>query len=266
MASMSNVEILLNSIQVPGEAKVLTKSEEIVLGTLIQDPDTFDAARQKAINILVVKNIYLVLKLVHRYKRTSFDFEDLVGYGILGLFSAARKYDPNKSTRFASYARHWIKEATMKAIREYSGAPKIPVYLVKNLWNVTRLISKNEGISDEDLASCAKLEIATVQHLRSLMFKIIQFDPEYMDLNYDTPETQYIRKESAKILNDTLDNVLTPDERLVLNYSCELSGYPKMTFTRIETEFGIQKARQLKASAIDKLSKDKQLRTSYKDS
>lgn len=261
----TNVEFLLRAIHVPGQPKTLTKDEEIKLGNIIQNLNTSEYKRKEAINTLVLRNIYLVLKLVHKYKRTSFDFEDLVGYGIIGLFKAAEKYDSSRSNRFASYARHWIKESVMKAIREYSGVPKIPVYLVKNLWCITRIISKNDGISDEDLAKKSELPIPTVRYLRGLLFKTVQFDPEYTEADNNTPEHSYIERERTHIFQDALTRLLTSDEFIVLSYSCELNGCKKMTFANIEQEFNIKNARKLKVSAIIKLEQDSKLGTLRND-
>ena len=261
----NNIEMLLKSIDVPGEAKTLTKEEEINLGTIIQDPNSTADERQAAIETLVLKNIYLVLKLVHKYKRTAFDFEDLVSYGILGLFTAARKYDPVRANRFASYARHWIKESVMKAVREYSGTPKIPVYLVKDLWNVTRILSKNDSMSNDELSDKSGLPIDTVSYLRTLLFKNIQFDQEYTEVDNHTPEQALIKKERVQIFQNALDDLLTADELTVLSHSCELNGCTKMTFAVIEYSFKIKNARRLKASAISKLSTHPQLKNLYKD-
>jgi len=262
---MNSLEVLLKSIAIPGEDKTLTKQEEVRLGNIIQNPSTPDTEKRRAINKLVVKNIYLVLKLVQKYKRTSFEFEDLVGYGILGLFTAARKYDPARSNRFASYARHWIKESVMKAVREYSGTPKIPVYLVKDLWNVSRRLTKNEDITDSELAAESGLDVTAVHHLRSLLFKTIQFDQEYTRVDTDTPEQQYIQKERDKMFQEALSTLLTGEELIVLTHFCELGGCKKLPFSSIEREFGIKSARKLKASAFMKLRKDPLLSILYKE-
>ena len=262
---MNSIEVLLKSITVPGESKTLTKEEEVKLGSIIQNPSSSEEEKRKAVDTLVVKNVYLVLKLVHKYKRVSFDLEDLVGYGILGLFTAARKYDSSQSNRFASYARHWIKESVMKAVREYSGTPKIPVYLVKDLWNVSRILTTNGDISDEELSERASLDILVVKHLRSLLFTTIQFDPEYTEVDYNTPEQEYILKERDSILHQVLSDVLNEDELIVLTHFCELGGCKKMTFADIEDQFNIKNARKIKASAMSKLSKDIRLSTLYKE-
>lgn len=249
---MVNLDGLLKVIQ-KDKKKTLSKEDEVKLGMIIQSPTATKISKQKAIEKLVLKNIFLVLKICHRYKRKEFDFEDLVGYGILGLFTAARKFDPTRKNRFASYARHWIKEAVMKAIREYSGTPKIPVYLVKNLWCVSRILSKNDEISNVDLAKSAGISEKDATYLRSLKFKFIQFDASYVKGSPVTPEDEYALKERDKLIHETLHKILTENEFTVLAHIHELCGHTKMTFARIENELGIKNPRRLKAEALKKL-------------
>lgn len=249
---MANLDELLKVAQ-QDKKKTLSKEEEVKLGEIIQSPTSTEISKQKAIEKLVLKNILLVLKICHGYKRREFDFEDLVGYGILGLFTAARKFDPTRENRFASYARHWIKESVMKAIREYSGMPKIPVYLVKNLWCVTRILAQDGEISNKDLAERAGISEKDVVYLRSLMFKFVQFDAIYVGRSPMTPEDVYALKERDKLIHETLRKVLTEDEFTVLAHTHELCGYTKMTFARIEEELCIKNPRRLKAEALKKL-------------
>ena len=252
---MANLDKLLKTVQ-KDKKKTLSREDEVKLGTIIQSPTSTKISKQKAIERLVLKNIFLVLKICHGYKRREFDFEDLVGYGILGLYTAARKFDPTRENRFASYARHWIKEAVMKAIREYSGTPKIPVYLVKDLWCVSRIVFKDDAISDVDLAERAGISEKDAIYLRSLMFKFVQFDASYVEGSPVTPEDEYALKERDKLIHETLHKILTENEFMVLAHIHELCGYTKMTFARIENELGIKNPRRLKAEALKKLGND----------
>lgn len=252
---MANLDTLLKAAQ-HDKKKTLSKEEEVKLGKIIQSPISSDAAKQKAVETLVLKNILLVLKICHGYRRKEFEFEDLVSYGIIGLFTAARKFDPIRENRFASYARHWIKESVMKAIREYSGIPKIPVYLVKNLWRVTRIVTKDDSISDEALAKQADITVKDAGYLRLLLFKFVQFDPAYVEASPNTPEDEYALKERDKLIYDVLKCTLTENEFTVLAHTCELCGYPKMTFARIEAELYIKNPRRLKVEALKKLGND----------
>lgn len=261
---MTNIEKLLKTTQ-QDKHKTLSREEEVKLGTIIQSSSSTDAAKQKAIQTLVLKNILLVLKLCHKYKRKEFELEDLVGYGILGLFTAARKFDPSRKNRFASYARHWIKESMMKAIREYSGMPKIPVYLVKDLWNITRILSKNDEYNDDQLAELTGIPKNNVTYLRTLLFKSVQFKAEYVEVSPITPEDEYAQKERDKLILTTLKKLLTIDEFEVLAHTCELWGYAKMTFAMLESDLRIKNPRKLKADALKKLSKNNILKILYEE-
>lgn len=261
---MANLDGLLKVAQ-KDKKKTLSREDEVKLGMIIQSPTSTKISKRKAIERLVFKNIFLVLKICHKYKRKEFDFEDLVGYGILGLFTAAQKFDPTRENRFASYARHWIKEAVMKAIREYSGMPKIPVYLVKDLWCVSRILSKNDEISDADLAKRARISEKDATYLRSLMFKFIQFDASCVEGSPATPEDEYALKERDKLIYETLHKILTENEFTVLAHIHELCGYTKMTFARIENELGIKNPRRLKAEALKKLNNNPTMLELYKD-
>ena len=252
---MTNIEKLLKATQ-QDKRKTLSREEEVKLGTIIQSSSSTETAKQEAIQTLVLKNILLALKLCHKYKRKEFELEDLVGYGILGLFTAAQKFDPSRKNRFASYARHWIKESIMKAIREYSGMPKIPVYLVKDLWNITRILSKNDGYNDDQLAELVGIPKDNVTHLRTLIFKSVQFKAEYIEASPITPEDEYAQKERDELILSTLKKLLTTDEFEVLAYTWELWGYAKMTFAKLESDLGIKNPRKLKADALKKLSKN----------
>jgi RNA polymerase sigma factor (sigma-70 family) len=264
---MANLDDILKAAY-SGKAddrKTLTKEEEVELGTIIQSSDTSDSEKQAAIDRLVLKNVFLVLKIVHKYKRKEFDFEDLVSYGILGLFKAAAKYDPTRKNRFASYARHWIKESVMKAVREYSGRPKIPVYLVKNLWNVSRVLSQNDTIDNTILAQQANVSVEDAAYLRSLLFKFVQFDNAYSEIDPHTPEEEFIQREREQMIIAQLKQCLTPEQFTVLAYSCELCGYPKMTFAKIEEVFHIKNSRRIKADAMRELKKSEALQVLYKE-
>lgn len=257
-----SVNHLLKTISPKTRLKTLSAKDELRLGTIIQDPKTPVARRQDAINTLVIKNVYLVLKMAPKYNRKEFEFDDIVGYGIVGLFTAARKYDPTTKFRFATYARHWIKESIMKAVREYSGSPKIPVFLVKDLWQVSRALAKNDIVSDDELAKVTKLSVEEAIHFRSLIFKVVQFDPEYVQVEDPvTPEEVYCANERSKILMSQLHSLLTPQEFEVIAHAFGLDGCTRMSLSQIQTDLGIQNARKLKASAFDKLRQCDVLKT-----
>lgn len=85
------------------------------------------AARQAQRDKIVIENLPLVKAIamrVHVNLPVHVDLEDLVHAGILGLFDAATKYDPEKMVSFSSYARHRIKGAILDSLRQLDWASR----------------------------------------------------------------------------------------------------------------------------------------------
>lgn len=85
------------------------------------------AARQALRDQIVLENLPLVKAIavrVHENLPVHVDLDDLVHAGILGLFDAATKYDPDKMVSFSSYAKHRIKGAILDSLRQLDWASR----------------------------------------------------------------------------------------------------------------------------------------------
>jgi RNA polymerase sigma factor for flagellar operon FliA len=61
---------------------------------------------------------------VHENLPVHVDVDDLVHAGILGLFDAANKFNPEKQVVFSSYAKHRIKGAILDSLRQLDWASR----------------------------------------------------------------------------------------------------------------------------------------------
>src|SRR5713101_3766578 len=61
---------------------------------------------------------------VHENLPVHVDLDDLVHAGVLGLFDAASKYNPDKQVAFSSYAKHRIKGAILDSLRQLDWASR----------------------------------------------------------------------------------------------------------------------------------------------
>lgn len=61
---------------------------------------------------------------VHENLPVHVDIDDLVHSGVLGLFDAASKYNPDKQVAFSSYAKHRIKGAILDSLRQLDWASR----------------------------------------------------------------------------------------------------------------------------------------------
>jgi len=61
---------------------------------------------------------------VHENLPVHVDIDDLVHAGIMGLFDAAKKFNPTKQVAFSSYAKHRIKGAILDSLRQLDWASR----------------------------------------------------------------------------------------------------------------------------------------------
>ncbi|MGA3201874.1 MAG: FliA/WhiG family RNA polymerase sigma factor, partial [Bryobacteraceae bacterium] len=88
---------------------------------------TAQAARLARRDRVVLEHLPLVKAIavrVHENLPVHVDLDDLVHAGILGLFDAANKYNPDKQVIFSSYAKHRIKGAILDSLRQLDWASR----------------------------------------------------------------------------------------------------------------------------------------------
>ncbi len=76
---------------------------------------------------LIVDHLPLVKAIavrVHENLPVHVDLDDLVHAGVLGLFDAVTKYQPDKNVAFSSYAKHRIKGAILDSLRQLDWASR----------------------------------------------------------------------------------------------------------------------------------------------
>jgi RNA polymerase sigma factor for flagellar operon FliA len=85
------------------------------------------AARTARRDQVVLEHLPLVKAIavrVHENLPVHVDLDDLVHAGILGLFDAATKFNPDKQVAFSSYAKHRIKGAILDSLRQLDWASR----------------------------------------------------------------------------------------------------------------------------------------------
>src|SRR5258708_32183613 len=88
------------------------------------------AAKEVRIDIrdrIIIEHLTLVKAIavrVHENLPVHVDLDDLVHAGVLGLFDAASKFNPEKQVAFSSYAKHRIKGAILDSLRQLDWASR----------------------------------------------------------------------------------------------------------------------------------------------
>lgn len=78
-------------------------------------------------NEFITQHDRLVRVIVNQFKVANVDPEDLMQEGRIGLIEAAKRFDPNRGIRFASYASWWIRREIERAIRQYGHCVSLPI-------------------------------------------------------------------------------------------------------------------------------------------
>lgn len=167
---------------------LLTRDEERALISSYKDPDNPSqnvelVAKGQALkdrNILIVKNLRLVISIAKRYKNRGISLQDLVQEGNTGLIKAANKFDPTRGVKFATYASYWVKQAITRSLAEHKRLIRIPVYLTEDLTKISKAYSilqeKNIQVSPENIAKYAEVDLVRVQRLYSACADILSLD------------------------------------------------------------------------------------------
>lgn len=87
------------------KSKGLSRERERELAEKIQEGDN------KALNELVEANLKYVVTIAKKFAWTGLPLYDLISEGNLGLIRAAKKFDPDRGTKFITCARPWITQA-----------------------------------------------------------------------------------------------------------------------------------------------------------
>jgi RNA polymerase sigma factor FliA len=99
------------------------------------------------------------------------EFDDLVGYGVFGLFDAIEKFDPDKHVKFKTYAVTRIRGAIFDELRSIDWVPRSVRQKSRELEETVRRLESSLGrpATDEEIAKEMNM---SVKELERTMLKV----------------------------------------------------------------------------------------------
>ncbi len=82
---------------------------------------------QNALNHLITANLRFVVRVAGEYTGRGLPFSDLIAEGNMGLIRATQTFEPERGTKFITYAVWWIRQAILTAINRQTHAVAFPV-------------------------------------------------------------------------------------------------------------------------------------------
>ena len=223
---------------------------------------------------LVRSNLRLVVNIAKRYTGRGMSLGDLIEEGNLGLIKAVDYFDPDRGTRFSTYAAWWIKQSIKRALLENVQPVHIPTYMVAliNQWRRTAAVLENKlGRTPDvqEMANIIRLPLRKAKIIHQIV-KILSSakgayssddsDDEQMlettleDQSTGKPEEALVAdEEQTKVLR--LLNEIEPRESNVLRLHYGLDGRKPMSLRQIGEELGLtrERIRQIQRGALTKL-------------
>jgi RNA polymerase primary sigma factor len=262
----------LNAI---GRAPLLTETEELELGRIIQagaHPDATDHQVRRAVrakNRMITANMRLAVALaVKALPRTrSMEFQDLVQEACFGLNRAAEKFDPTRGYKFSTYAYRWVQQSLTRAIANQDAYVRIPIHTREMLFRFAQVtedaIKQGKPLSIQE--TCVRAKVAphlfqaatAVTGVASLDYHRDDNETELVDLvEAQGNEPSYfdeIGVEPEQLLQ--LVRSLPPQQAAIVQATFGLDGVEEVTQVEIGLREGItrQAACDSKRKAIRRL-------------
>ena len=158
----------------------------------------------KARNILIEHNLRLVVFLAKKFENTSFDLEDLVSIGTIGLIKGVKTYKLDKNIKLAPYASRCISNEILMFLRknkkvtnEISLEDTINYDAEGNALSLEDILGTDIDIVDKNYQDKNNKEL-----LEKEISKLPARDKEIMIKRYGLYNTkEYTQKELADLLN-----------------------------------------------------------------
>ncbi len=209
---------------------------------------------------MILENIPLVKKIASKIiirEEIDLEFEDIVGYGILGLIEAVEKYNTDKGTKFSTYAYKRIKGSILDEVRKLSPYSR-NVMVDINSYNsaIDKLQKKLNRTPDiNEIMEEMNVPKIKVLEIQNNIFKLIQENMEekvlnIIDVQIEGFNEKLEKKEEKEYLIKLINNLKDKDKEVIIFYY-----YKNLNFKEIGNILGVSESRisQIHKRAISNL-------------
>jgi RNA polymerase sigma factor for flagellar operon FliA len=203
---------------------------------------------------------------VHENLPVHVDLDDLVHAGVLGLFDAASKYNPDKKVVFHSYAKYRIKGAILDSLRQLDWASRDLRKRQKLVEAITRELSDKLKRTPTEAEIAEKmgvgvdrwrrmvLELRTVGLMSASSYgsdRDSTTAPEFPASGESRPDSMCAREQLRHVLAGAVKTLPDRYQKVVLLYYTK-----EMTMKEIGGIMGINESRvsQIHKTALEKMA------------
>lgn len=200
-----------------------------------------DRATKQQLIETYIDLVKIVAGRMYNFYGSKVEYEDLIGFGVIGLIDSIERFDVNKNIKFETYAQIRIKGTIIDNIRKLDWIPRSLRKKSKDIQNAifhlenklgrnptNEELSEHLGIPLEEVEAC--LADITNFNMASLEDLLINKGEQYIkdSQNPNTPESIFEKKELIEILGKIIDE-LQENEKMVIS----LYYYEELTYKEI---------------------------------
>jgi RNA polymerase primary sigma factor len=247
---------------------IITPDEEKDLVQKIKKGDS------KSMHRLILGNLRFVVSIARRYQGKGLSLLELINEGNLGLYKAAKRYDPSREVKFISYAVWWIRQSIQKALFEQVGAVRVPPNKLAMVNRFKKALVQNGGDYEKTIGQPEFVDYE--QEIAEIMEKIADVSlnaplgsdgdsrdavTTLMDVlgNDGNQEPDNEKAELSRVIDSVLGQMSEREEKVLrmyygINYSREF------TLDEIGKELKLtrERVRQIKNKSLRKLLRSKE--------
>ena len=189
----------------------LTNEEETEMISKLYDDE-------KARQILIERNLRLVVYIAKRFENTGAGLEDLVSIGTIGLIKAINTFKADKNIKLATYASRCIENEILMYIRKHSGSrAEISIDEPLNTdWDGNELLLSDILGSDEDSVSYEIEKTEERLRIRRAVASLDDREREIIELRFGLKgQKELTQKEVADRLGISQSYISRLEKRII---------------------------------------------------
>ena len=222
-------------------------------------------------SVMTHSNLRFVVSVAVKYQNRGIELLDLIQEGNIGLMTATKKFDYRKGVKFTTYARWWIRQRILKAIKDLGRAIRLPMQfhekynkIMQSRYYLIRMLNRNPSLLE--ISEHSNKDIETVQLAMLNFGKMISINDivgdgsSNEDFMYDESQIDSELHIDKKVLENMFlkrINQFPAREATIIKHRFEIDGYEHKTLEELGKIFGVsrERIRQVENMVIKRLKK-----------
>ena len=225
---------------------------------------------EQAKDMLVQRNLRLVVDIAKRFMGRGIGLLDLVQEGNIGLMRAAERFQYRKGFKFSTYATWWVRQGILRAIADQVRTIRIPAHATEawqRMVKTSRRLAQQLGREPhhEEIARTLAISPERVRQTTQAFLEPVSLDQPRPDNEkflgdcipdtHATPPDAHIEDEQEKDHVHRMLNVLPPREGQVLRLRFGIGDGRPRTLREVGAIMRVtrERIRQIEGIALKKL-------------